>query len=205
MKIIWKETSSKDSIFNKGFVLSSPHLKNKYKILAVDLDHTLIDTDMIWEGLKYILIRGIYNLPKLILLLTFKGKTYAKKFLFDKTNIDIKTLPFNKGVINFINQHKSDYNHIILISGSYHMYVEKIAEHLDIFDSSVGTTLGTNMISENKILFLNQKFKNFVFDYIGDNKKDIPIWEESNIAYVVDNGNIINHIKHIDYKIVQKK
>ena len=40
------------------------------------------------------------------------------------------------------------------------------------------------------------------FDYIGDSKKDIPIWEASRNAFVVDRGNITKHIKHINYKTI---
>ena len=58
-------------------------------ILAVDLDNTLIKTDMIYVGLKFLFIYRIYLLPKLIWLFTFKGKTYAKKYLFDITSYSL--------------------------------------------------------------------------------------------------------------------
>ena len=94
---------------------------------------------------------------------------------------------------------------MVLISGSYYRYVESVAEHLGLFDSYAGTTASVNMISFNKIKYLNETFKNFSFDYIGDSKKDVPIWERADNAFVVDNGNIINHIKHIDYKLISKE
>ena len=58
------------------------------------------------------------------------------------------------------------------------------------------------MISLNKVIYLKKKYGNVIFDYIGDSKKDIPIWEAARTAYVVDNGNILNHIKHIDYQVI---
>ncbi len=175
------------------------------KVLAVDLDHTLINTDFIFEGIKFMIFKKIYVLPKLFFIFIFYGKMHAKKYLFDSTIIKISDLPFNIGVINFINQNKASYAHTILISGSYHKYVECVAQHLKLFDSHVGTTIDINMVGSSKVKYLRKTFKNSLFDYIGDSKKDIPIWEEADKAYVVNNGTIINHIKHIDYKLISRE
>ena len=74
-----------------------------------------------------------------------------------------------------------------------------------LFDSYVGTCMKINMISDNKLLYLNTKFNNPIFDYIGDNKKDIIIWESCRNALVVDHGNITKHIKHLEYKVISKR
>jgi len=171
-------------------------------VLAVDLDHTLIDTDMIYMGLKYLVLHKIYLLPLLIIILLFRGKPSSKKYLYENTSISIKDLPYNNSIINFINKNREKYSHVILISGSYYKYVESIADYLDIFDSFKGTSLAVNMISSNKTIYLKNNFNNFVFDYIGDSKKDIPIWEESRRAFVVDRKNITKYLKNIDYEII---
>ena len=177
-------------------------MQNPQIILAVDLDHTLIDTDMIYLGLKYLLLRKIYLIPYLIILLVIKGKQRAKKYLYDHSIISLKNLPYNPSIINFIKNNKKKYSHVILISGSYYKYVESISNYLNIFDSYAGTTLNVNMISYNKINYLKKNFDNSMFDYIGDSKKDIPIWEASRKSFVVDRGSITKHIKHINYKII---
>ena len=178
-------------------------VKNKQPyILAVDLDNTLIKTDMIYIGVKFLLLYRIYLLPKLIWLLLFKGKTYAKKYLFDITSYSIEQIVFNQSVIDFITNNKQKYTHTILISGSYYQYVDAISKYLGLFDFSVGTTLETNMISSNKIRYLKDRFGDLIFDYIGDSKKDIPIWESAKTAYVVNNANIASQLKHIKYKII---
>jgi hypothetical protein len=171
-------------------------------VLAVDLDHTLINTDMIYMGLKYLMLYKIYLLPVLIIIFLFKGRPSSKKYLYDNTSIVIEDLPYNKSIINFINNNRRKYTHIILISGSYHKYVESIANYLNIFDSYKGTSTTTNMISSNKTTYLKNNFNNFVFDYVGDSKKDIPIWEKSRKAFVVDRKNITKHLKNINYEII---
>tara|TARA_B100001113_G_scaffold16286_1_gene12275 strand:- start:11913 stop:12449 length:537 start_codon:yes stop_codon:yes gene_type:complete len=177
-------------------------MQNSEAILAVDLDHTLIDTDMIHLGLKYMFLHRVYLIPYLIILFFMKGKPRAKKFLYDNTEFSIKNLPYNNSVINFIKNNRKEYTHVILISGSYYRYVESIAHYLDIFDLSVGTTSSINMISFNKINYIKNKYNNIIFDYIGDSKKDIPIWEESRNAFVVDRKNITKYLSHINYKII---
>ena len=83
--------------------------KKQSYILAVDLDNTLIKTDMIYVGLKFLLIYRIYLLPKLIWLFLFKGRTYAKKYLFDTTSYSLENIIFNQSVIDFITSNKEKY------------------------------------------------------------------------------------------------
>ena len=76
--------------------------KKRLTVLAVDLDHTLIDIDMIHYGLK-----KLVNKPYLYLILfftfLFKGKTYAKKYLYENSIFEIKNIPFNNALIEYIN------------------------------------------------------------------------------------------------------
>ena len=87
--------------------------KKQSYILAVDLDNTLIKTDMIYVGLKFLLIYRIYLLPKLIWLYLFKGRTYAKKYLFDVTSYSVENIIFNQSVIDFITTNKEKFSYII--------------------------------------------------------------------------------------------
>jgi len=180
-------------------------MQKRQVVLAVDLDHTLIDTDMIYLCLKQIIFKKIYLLPYIFYLRFVRGKPYAKEFLYQKTCIDVHNLPFNDDVIEYIRNEKDKYNHIILISGSYYKYVKAVYDHLKIFNSYAGTDLSVNMISINKVKYLNNKFNNPIYDYIGDNIKDLPIWKLSRKVLVVDHGNIINKISHLKYKVISKR
>lgn len=179
--------------------------KKRLTVLAVDLDYTLIDTDMIYYGLKQLLVKKPYLLLILFFTYLIKGKTYAKKYLYENTIFNIKNIPFNSSLIKYINNQKNNYDHIILISGSYYKYVQKIAEHVKIFDSFAGTNNKLNMISSSKVTYILEKFNNPIFDYIGDSRKDIPIWELSRNILVVDHGKITKYIAHLNYKIVSKR
>jgi hypothetical protein len=172
-------------------------MQKRKTVLAVDLDHSLIDTDIIYLGLRQLIYKKIYLLPYLFYLRFFRGKPHAKEFLYRMTHLNIDKLPYNNELI--------DYDHIILISGSYYKYVQSISEHLRLFDSFAGTDITTNMISENKVKYLNKHFHNPIFDYVGDSIKDLYIWEKSRHVLVVDHGNIINRISHLNYKVISKR
>jgi phosphoserine phosphatase len=180
-------------------------MQKRQTVLAVDLDHTLIDTDLIYLGLKQIIYKKIYLLPYIFYLRFFRGKPYTKEYLYQKTDFDVHNLPFNNDTIQYIKNEKDNYDHIILISGSYYKYVKAVYDHLKIFDSYAGTDHNVNMISFNKVKYLNNKFNNPIYDYIGDNIKDLPIWELSRKILVVDHGNIIKKISHLKYKVISKK
>ena len=180
-------------------------MQKKQTVLAVDLDHSLIDTDMIYLGLRQLIYKKIYLLPYLFYLRFFRGKPHAKEFLYRMTHLNIDKLPYNNELIDYINKEKDKYDHIILISGSYYKYVQSISEHLRLFDSFAGTDITTNMISENKVKYLNKHFHNPIFDYVGDSIKDLYIWEKSRHVLVVDHGNIINRISHLNYKVISKR
>ena len=46
-----------------------------------------------------------------------------------------------------------------------------------MFFESFGTKNNFNMVGSNKVKFINEKLNIKDFDYFGNSKKDIPIWE----------------------------
>ena len=48
-------------------------MQNKQTVLAVDLDHSLIDTDMIYLGLRQLIYKKIHLLPYVFYLRLFNG------------------------------------------------------------------------------------------------------------------------------------
>ena len=145
--------------------------------------------------IKISFFQKILFTPKAFTIINFQRKNICKKILYDNTQFSVTNIPFNNAVIDFIKSNKKHYISTILISGSYYKYVEYIADYLKIFDHRVGTTLTNNMISMNKVKYIRNKFDITAFDYIGDSKKDIPIWNHTRIAYVVNKEKIKNKIK----------
>ena len=52
-----------------------------------------------------------------------------------------------------------------------------MGKYLNIFFESFGTRDNFNMVGINKIHFINKNLKIFDFEYLGNSKKDLPIWD----------------------------
>ena len=81
-------------------------MKKDLKILSVDLDGTLIKSDMIYETFWSSFSNDLI-IPLKALLALFKGKAYLTKLLFDSSSLNIKTLPYNNTVIEYISKHRA--------------------------------------------------------------------------------------------------
>lgn len=158
---------------------------NKNIPLIVDLDHTLIDTDLLLKSS----IATLKKSPWLIVLYPFwllQGKAYLKEQLVKRCNIDISALPYNQTTIDYINKRKKEGAQIILATASHEFYARKVAKHIDLFDDVMASNGYFNLSSHNKADKLVDRFGDKSFDYIGDHKRDIPVWKVSNLAILVN-------------------
>ena len=147
------------------------------RILFVDLDGTLIREDL--SNLAFFNFLKKYPLKLIIYMLIFiiKGKPYLKEKISKSFEVPIKRLTFNKNALNYIRDVKNRHRVVYLISGSHQILVDQIDQHLKIFFESFGTKNDFNMVGDNKVKFINEKLNIKEFDYFGNSRKDIPIWE----------------------------
>ncbi len=173
--------------------------------LIVDLDHTLIDTDLLYESS----LAALKNSHWLIVLYPFwliQGKGYLKEQLVKHCNIDISTLPYNQITINYIKKRKKQGTKIILATASHKFYAYKIAKHIGLFDDVMASNKHFNLSSHNKARKLIECFGKKGFDYIGDHMRDLPVWEASNLAVLVNaSDKIIRKTQHLNTLILSKK
>lgn len=146
------------------------------KILFVDLDGTLIKEDLsILAFINFSKKKPLKILYHLIIFL-FKGKPYLKAKISKDFRVPVETLTFNKSALGFVRDIKNRHRVVYLISGSHQLLVDQIDKHLKIFFESFGTQNNFNMVGNNKIKFINEKLNIQDFDYFGNSKKDLPIW-----------------------------
>jgi len=152
--------------------------------LIVDLDHTLIDTDLLYESSLAVLKKS----PILILLYPFwlmKGKGYLKDQLVKRFEINIPELPYNQSVISYVLQRKKQGCKIVLATASHKNYAFAVAKHLKLFDDVMASNKDFNLSSHNKAETLVKRFGERNFDYIGDHMRDLPIWEVSQLSIIL--------------------
>jgi phosphoserine phosphatase len=166
------------------------------RILFVDLDGTLIKEDL--SNLAFISFLKKYPFKLIYYLIIFiiKGKPYLKEQISRNYEVPISKLTFNKSALEYVRDVKNRHRVVYLISGSHQLLVDQIHQHLKIFFESFGTQNDFNMVVKNKVEFINKKLNIYEFDYFGNSKKDLPIWEYcKKIIYTnasIDLKNVIN-------------
>lgn len=153
--------------------------------LVVDLDGTLINTDLLVESALSFSRFNALKTP-LIPLWLLKGKAFLKEKLAIDSQVDVSCLPYNKSVVAMINSAREQGRQIILATASHISLAERVAEHLRVFDHVIATTSNVNLSRERKRDSLVALFGEKGFDYIGNSHDDLSVWEQARIAHVVN-------------------
>lgn len=115
-----------------------------------------------------------------------KGKAALKEGLALETQIDVSVLPYDPQIIELITAEKATGRMIVLATASHVSLAERIAEHLQLFDLVLASNANRNLSGHNKRDLLVAHYGEGGFDYIGNSKDDLPIWNVSRQAYVVN-------------------
>jgi len=154
--------------------------------LVVDLDGTLIKTDLLWEHLARLLRRNpCWILPVLIWWSCF-GRAFLKKQLARHIKIDPATLPYHEKFLAWLRTQKSAGRKLVLATASDLQMALPVANHLGIFDEVLGSDGKTNLRGGNKLKALVAKFGERGFDYAGNSHIDYTVWRGSREAVVVN-------------------
>jgi 4-hydroxybenzoate polyprenyltransferase/phosphoserine phosphatase len=154
------------------------------RVLCVDLDGTLLATDLLWESVL-LLVKGKPHLLVLLPVWLFRGKAYFKRQIARRVRIDAANLPYREDVLAFLRQEKAVGRKIILASGTDRELLAPIAQHLNIFDDYIGSDGTINLTGTRKQKVLESRFGRFQFDYVGNAAADLPSWRSSNAAWLV--------------------
>ena len=180
-------------------------MDNSTTPLIVDLDNTLIDTDLLFLSSLGVLTKRPWLIGHYFFWL-WKGKGYLKDQLVRRFEINILELPYNESVINYIMQRKKQGSKIILATASHKNYAFAVAKHLKIFDDVLASNKDFNLSSHNKAETLVNRFGEKNFDYMGDHMRDIPVWEVSHLSIIVNATNrIITNTKHLNTLVLSSK
>jgi len=153
--------------------------------LCVDLDGTLIRTDLMFESI-FLLIRENFLYFFIIPFWAIRGRYYLKEKLAEYVIPDIDFLPYNEEVLKIIRQAYDDGRDIYLVTASYYTVAEQIAGKFHFFKDTFASKDGINLVGKTKASFLKELFGTGNFDYIGDSYKDRFVWHISRKKILVD-------------------
>jgi 4-hydroxybenzoate polyprenyltransferase/phosphoserine phosphatase len=147
--------------------------------LCVDLDGTLVHTDLLHESVLALLRRN----PLLLLLLPLwllGGKARLKREVARRTQVDVTLLPYDARVLALLREAGSRPR--VLCSASDQAVVDAVAAHVGGFDAALGSDGETNLGGARKAQVLVARYGERGFDYVGDAAADLPVWARARRA-----------------------
>lgn len=152
--------------------------------LCVDLDGTLLKTDILWESLLT-LIKKNPAYTFLLPLWLLKGTSYLKHQIARRVDIDVRCLPYRSDLLAFLISEHSRGRQLFLATGSNIKFAHHIADHLKIFDAVLASDAQTNYVGRKKLRGLTDMFGHKRYDYAGNSFADLTIWAHAKHAIVV--------------------
>ena len=146
-----------------------------YKIVFVDLDGTLIRSDLFFESILIFLRQKPLNFIRLMCWLIM-GRSVAKALVARNVRLDIASLPYESELIDYIKLQRKQGHRIVLATASHWSYANQVADHLGLFDEVMATTAKLNLKGSAKLQQIENRVKGEPFAYAGDSAADRPIW-----------------------------
>jgi len=153
--------------------------------LVVDLDGTLIKTDLMWESLASRLQRNPFAIFGILFWWT-RGRAFLKERLGKRVRLDPATLPTNEKFLAWLREQKKSGRKIVLATASDFQMAKPVADYFGIFDEVLASDGRTNLRSENKLKALTARFGERGFDYAGNSSADLAVWRGARRAIVVN-------------------
>ena len=153
--------------------------------LCVDLDGTLLRTDLLLESL-FALLKRNFLYATLLPLWLLKGKAHFKQQIADRVEIDAKCLPYHTLFLEWLQDQHAQGRRLILATASNRKFAAAVADHLGIFESVLASDAAHNLSGRAKLRQLEQRLKGGDFDYAGDARVDLPLWKQARQALLVN-------------------
>ncbi len=153
-------------------------------VVFVDLDGTLIKTDLLWESCLLALKQCPTAVPRLAVTL-LRGKAAFKQALAALVTPDASLLPYNAQVVEELRRERRP---VVLATASPGVWAEAVSAHLGIFADVLGSEGTQNLKGTEKLQAMQawcERHGQTGFAYYGDSKADLPIWAASHEAVAV--------------------
>lgn len=163
---------------------TSPDRSEVRRVLCVDLDGTLVATDLLWESLLVLLRDQPWTL-RLLPLWLLRGKAHCKRQVANRTELDVATLPYRGEVVDFLRRERETGREIVLATAADAKHAEAVARHLGLFSAVLSSDGALNLSGQCKCDALRQRFGGAGFCYAGNDFVDLPMWTSAGSAVLV--------------------
>ncbi|WP_188517352.1 UbiA family prenyltransferase [Alsobacter metallidurans] len=147
--------------------------------LVVDVDGTLIKSDILHESALQFVARYPYQIWKLPVWLRTQGKSGLKTELAKVADPVVASIPIRDETLTLIREAQSAGRRVYLASASERSMVEALADRIGGVTGVFATESTVNLAGDAKAERLIAEFGRGGFDYVGDAKVDFPVWQAS--------------------------
>lgn len=153
--------------------------------LVVDLDNTLVNSDLLVESAFMLVQQRPQSLLKMPGWLQ-RGKATLKDQIAQRATLGIADLPYNEPLIDYLKAEKAKGRTLILATASNERYARQVADHLGLFDAVLASSADRNLSGQAKLDAIQTHVADGVFDYAGDHDEDRVIWRAARKAILVN-------------------
>lgn len=150
--------------------------------LYVDLDGTLVKTDVAQELLCQVAAKPIHWIG--LLQSSKLGRSGVKAFISEKADFDPASLPYRDEVLDYVKNEKSRGRKVFLATATDVRIAQKVFDYIGVFDGVIASEEGANLKGKKKLEAIQNSSSDF--EYLGDSKSDIPIWNAASISGFVN-------------------
>jgi 4-hydroxybenzoate polyprenyltransferase/phosphoglycolate phosphatase-like HAD superfamily hydrolase len=148
------------------------------EVLVVDMDRTLLATDMTMEAVLAFLGKHPLKLFTLIGW-ALQGRSVLKARLAEAVMPGVALAPVNPEVLALVEERRAAGAHTVLASASNERVVAAVAERFGVFDTVMGATEANNFKGSAKADALDAAYGAGGYTYVGDSPSDLKVWSRA--------------------------
>lgn len=151
--------------------------------LCVDLDGTLLKSDLLYETLLALISRNplyLFQMPFWLL----RGKAAFKRRLVVGAGLRPEDLPYDERILHQLQTTLARPR--VLCTASDAGLAQAVADHLGLFEMVMASDGTTNLAGRHKADALVERFGSGGFDYMGNGSADLHVWRHARRAWVVN-------------------
>ena len=153
--------------------------------LCVDLDGTLVRTDMLIES-ALMLIKQNFGYLICMLVWLISGKSQLKEEIAKRLTIDASNLPYAEDFLEYLKKEHAIGRKLILVTASNYRIADSVASYLEIFSEVIASDRNINLKSFRKRDALVKKYGAHNFDYAGNDIADVPVLQLARQSILVN-------------------
>lgn len=155
--------------------------------LVVDLDGTLVQSDLLYESIFALLKKNPLLIFQMLLWL-LDGKAAFKQRVAERVDLDVVTLPYHAEFLAYLQGEHKRGRRLVLATASNEKYAQEVAICLGLFDGVLASNAEINVSGSRKLELIRERVTDGEFDYAGNAHVDVGIWKEARCAIVVSPG-----------------